>query len=314
MDPLTDLLDAPRARGAFLLRVTMTPPWAVRVQDEAPLAVVAVTDGSACFVPDAEEPVRLEAGDVLLIARPEPYLFADRPAREPQAVIHSGGRCETPDGSTLEFPTYHGVRTWGNDADGTDSMLVGTYQTAGEIGSRILAALPPHLLLRSAEWHSPLVDVLAGQIRGDGIGQGSLLDRLLDALVVEAIQHWVRAAGDECPGWLRSDADPVVRDALELIHDGPSRPWTVASLAGAVGLSRAGFARRFAGAVGESPMRYLAGWRMALAADLLQQSDVPIATVAGRVGYDSPFTFSTAFKRRYGVSPLGYRREGRLTG
>jgi hypothetical protein len=111
MDPLTALLDAPRARDAFLLRVTMTPPWSVSIQDQAPLAVVAVTAGSACYAPEEGEPVRLSEGDLLLIARPEPYLFADSPSRPPQAVIHPGGRCETPSGAGLELPLYHGVRT-----------------------------------------------------------------------------------------------------------------------------------------------------------------------------------------------------------
>ena len=70
MDPLTDLLDAPRARSAFLLRVTMNPPWSVRVQDEAPLTVIALTAGTAAFLPDGGTPVTLGPGDVLLVRGP----------------------------------------------------------------------------------------------------------------------------------------------------------------------------------------------------------------------------------------------------
>ncbi|TDE13090.1 AraC family transcriptional regulator [Jiangella asiatica] len=310
MDPLTALLDAPRARGAFLLRVTMTPPWAVRVQDEAPLSVVAVTAGSTWFVPDDGDPVRLLAGDLLLIARPDPYLFADAVARPPQAVINSDGRCETPAGTNLELPTYHGVRTWGNAPMGCDAMLVGTYPSVSEVGSRLLRALPPTLLMRAADHRSGLIEVLADEINGEGIGQASLLDRLLDGLTVAAIRHWANFSAADPPGWLRAGTDPIVGAALDLMHDQPAQPWTVASLAQRVGMSRAGFSRRFVASVGEPPMAYLTSWRLALAADRLRQDSVPVFRVAAEVGYTSPFTFSTAFKRHYGVSPLTYRQQG----
>jgi transcriptional regulator GlxA family with amidase domain len=109
-------------------------------------------------------------------------------------------------------------------------------------------------------------------------------------------------------GWLRAGADPVVGAALDLMHDQAAHPWTVAALARRVGMSRAGFARRFTDAVGEPPMSYLTAWRLALAADRLRQDDVPVFRVAAEVGYGSPFTLSTAFKRHYGESPLAYRR------
>lgn len=313
MDPLTALLNTPRAQGAFLLRVTMSPPWAVRVQDEAPLTVVAVTTGSTCVVPDHGDPMRLRAGDLLLVARPDPYLYADSPTRPPQAIIHPGGRCETPAGASLELPLHHGVRTWGNDPTGRDTMLVGTYPSVGEAGSRVLRALPPTFVVRAGDHHPRLVEILGEEIHGDGIGQASLLDRLLDALTVAVIRHWATRPDADPPGWLLAGADPVVRAALDLMHDHTAHPWTVASLAQRVGMSRAGFSRRFGEAVGQPPMTYLTSWRLALAADLLRQGTEPIVRVAKEIGYTSPFTFSTAFKRHYGVSPLSYRQQSSMS-
>ncbi|SDD77257.1 AraC family transcriptional regulator [Glycomyces harbinensis] len=309
MDPITALLDAPRAQGAFLLRVAMVPPWSVRIEDEAPLTVVATTSGSACYVPEEGDPVRLLPGDLLLIARPDPYLFADAPDRPPQAVIHPGGRCETPVGASLELPMRQGVRTWGNAVQGHDTMLVGTYPSVGEAGLRLLSVLPPTILLREADHRTGLIAVLAEEIQGEGIGQASLLDRLLDGLTVTAIRHWVESPAKRPPGWLGAGADPVVASALDLMHDETAQPWTVASLARRVGLSRAGFARRFTAAVGEPPMTYLTSWRLALAADRLRHDDTPVFRVAAEVGYRSQFTFSTAFKRHYGDSPLAYRQQ-----
>jgi hypothetical protein len=143
MDALTGLLDGPRARGAFLLRMIMQPPWSVRVQDRAPLALVAIARGDAWVVPDSSEAVRLRPGDVAVMRGPDPYIFADDPATPPQVVIHPGDRCTTPDGEDLAQAMDLGVRTWGNNAAGSARMLVGTYHMRGEIGRRLLSARPP---------------------------------------------------------------------------------------------------------------------------------------------------------------------------
>ena len=66
MDGLAGLLDGPRARGAFLLRCLFDAPWAVRLEDEAPLSVTAVVRGSMWVRPDDAEPVLLGAGDVVV--------------------------------------------------------------------------------------------------------------------------------------------------------------------------------------------------------------------------------------------------------
>ncbi len=85
-------------------------------------------------------------------------------------------------------------------------------------------------------------------------------------------------------------------------------PWTVALLASACGVSRAAFARRFTELVGEPPMTFLTGWRLAIAADLLAAPDSTVGSVATQVGYGNAFALSTAFKRVHGVSPANYRR------
>src|ERR687894_2145746 len=98
MDAGAGLLDGPRARDAFLLRSTMDPPWSLRIQDEAPLTLVAVVRGSAWIAHDGRDPVRLGPGDVAIVRGPDPYTVADDPATPPQAIIHPGPTCTTPDG------------------------------------------------------------------------------------------------------------------------------------------------------------------------------------------------------------------------
>jgi AraC-like DNA-binding protein len=308
VDALAGLLDGPRARSAFLVRTVMTPPWSVRVQDEAPLSVVAVLSGSAWVVPDVGGPVRLAPGDVAVTRGPEPFTFADDPATAPQAIIHPGQRCMTPDGIELHQEMALGVRSWGNDAAGRDVQLVGTYQLDGEVGARLLNALPALIVVPADELQSPLVDLLAGEMARDEPGQEAVLDRLLDLLLIATLRTWFGRADAAAPGWYRANSDPIVGPALRMLQNNPAHPWTVASLAAEAGASRAALARRFTDLVGEPPMAFLTDWRLTLAADMLREPGATIGAVARRVGYGSPYALSTAFKRSRGISPREHRQ------
>jgi AraC-like DNA-binding protein len=307
MDALAGLLDGPRARGAFLLRSIMSPPWSVRIEDGAPLTLVSIVRGDAWVVPDDGEPVRLHPGDVAVMRGPDPYTFADDPARPPQAVIHPGEHSTTPEGDNLCERMNLGVRTWGNSPDGPMMMLIGTYQMRGEVSQRLLAALPALLVVPQDAWDCPLVPLLGDEIVKDEPGQEVVLDRLLDLLLIAVLRAWFSRPESAAPSWYRAQSDPVVGRALHLLHNDPAHPWTVATLAAKTGVSRAALARRFTELVGEPPMSYLTGWRLALAADLLREPDSTIGAVARQVGYGSSFALSTAFKRVRGVSPQQHR-------
>jgi AraC-like DNA-binding protein len=307
MDSVAGLLDGPRARGAFVLRSMMDPPWAIRIEDEAPLTLVAMVRGEAWMRPDDAEDVELRSGDVAIIRGPDPYDVTDALGTAPQAIILPGQRCVTPDGQELTEMSHMGVRTWGNSPDGTTAMLTGTYQMRSEISQRLLGALPPLLVLRGEDWHSPLIPYLAEEVVKDEPGQEAVLDRLLDLLLIAVLRAWFARPEADAPAWYRAYGDPVVGRALRMLHHNPSHPWTVAALADAAGVSRAAFARRFNDLVGEPPMTFLTGWRIALAADLLREPGATLAAVADQVGYASPFALSAAFKRVRGVSPQAYR-------
>jgi AraC-like DNA-binding protein len=314
MDALTGLLDGPRARGAFLLRSIMDTPWSVRVQDRAPLSLVAIMRGEAWVVPDDADPVRLVPGDVAITRGPDPFTFADDPATRPQVVIHPGQRCTTPDGKDLAQAMDLGVRTWGNDPDGSTTMLIGTYQMRGEVSRRLLEALPSLVVLPDGAWNRSLVPLLGDEIVKDDPGQEVVLDRLLDLLLISVLRTWFARPDSGAPAWYRADSDPVVGRALRMLHNNPAASWTVASLAAATGVSRAALARRFTDLVGEPPMSYLTGWRLTLAADLLREPDATVGAVARQVGYGSPFALSAAFKRVRGISPQEHRtRASRFT-
>lgn len=307
MDTLVGFLDGPRARGAFLLRSVLEPPWSMRIQDEAPLTVVAVVRGEAWIMPGEGDAERFEPGDLVAVRGPDPYVVADSSGTPPGIVIHPGQVCTTLDGESVAETMGLGVRTWGNSAHGSTVLLTGTYQATGEVSRRLLEALPRLVILRAGDWDCPFVPLLADEIGKDEPGQAAVLDRLLDVLVVAMLRTWFARADVTAPAWYAAYADPVVGRAVRMLQDDPAQPWTVGSLASSVGVSRAALARRFTDLVGEPPMTFLSSWRLTLAADLLREPDATVTSVARKVGYTSPFTFSAAFKRHHGISPNAYR-------
>jgi AraC-like DNA-binding protein len=128
-------------------------------------------------------------------------------------------------------------------------------------------------------------------------------------VLLGVLRTWFDREGN-APPWWEAGNDPVVGHALRLMYNHPDHDWTVANLAATVGCSRAVFARQFSERVGEPPIAFLTGWRLALAADLLRSGEMTIASVARQVGYSTPFALSSAFKRAYGVSPKAHRASG----
>lgn len=308
VDGMAALLDGPRAREAFLLRASLTPPWSIRVVDEAPLTLCTVVTGSAWALPPVGPPRRLEVGDVALFKGPRPYVLADEPGTEPQIVVLPGQDCRPVPGYTGEVPmTFFGARSWGNHPQGGTVLVIGTYQLPGDTSRRLLDALAELVVLAGPDWNSPLPGLLADELLRDEPGQSAMLDRLLDLTLMSVLRAWFARPDGTPPGWYAAYGDPVVGPALRILHEDVARPWTVDLLAAEVGVSRAGLARRFRELVGEPPMTYLTNWRLSLAADLLRSPDLTLTAVARQVGYGTPFALSAAFKRVRGMSPSEYR-------
>lgn len=323
MDLLSGLLDSPRATQPFLLKVILRAPWSMRIQDQSPLTVMALTEGHAWITPTGGLPRKVTAGDIVLARGSSHYLVADEPSTPPQVVIHPGQICTTPDGRDLAEEMGLGVRTWGNVsrdvadthlAESADSevcrMLVGVYETQPEVGAHFVSALPEVSVISPDEHRSPLVGLLAHELSKDGPGQSVVLNRLLD-LVVISMARIIFARGEQAtPGWFLAQSDPVVGPALQAITENPRHPWQVEELAARSAVSRATFAHRFRTLVGESPIAFLTEWRLSVAADLLRSGTATVAQVAEEVGYRSPYAFSAAFKRARRVSPRDYRLRG----
>ena len=181
MDTLGGLLDAARARGAFALRTVMRPPWSLRILAESPVTLIAGVSGELWVVPDDGEPVRIGPGDIAITRAPDHYNVSDSPTTPPIVEIHPGQRCCDLEGNSVLESMTHGIRTWGNDPEGSTVFLVGAYEHLSDISDRLLRALPPVLSLSHADWESPLVPLLCEEVVKDEPGQAAVLDRLLDS-------------------------------------------------------------------------------------------------------------------------------------
>ncbi|MGE2738044.1 AraC family transcriptional regulator [Mycolicibacterium vaccae] len=306
MDVFGDLFRGIRAHGSLFGSTALTPPWSLHFVDGAPLTLCTALGGSGWVVPEHAPPVELRDGDTVVVRGPETFTFVDA-LGTPAEPVACGAFCSAPEQGGTRY------RLGWNDpiakGTGAATLIVGAYPVRGEISRRLLDALPPVLHIDGGGSPDAVLELVAAEAALDVPGQQVVLDRLLDWLLVCTLREWFDRPDGQPPGWWTAQRDPVVGEALRLLHAEPAAPWTVSSLAQRVGVARSTLAKRFTELVGDPPLTYLTDWRMTLAMDLLVEKDTAtIGQIARMVGYQDPFTFSAAFKRVRGVNPTEYRR------
>ncbi|NRF67111.1 AraC family transcriptional regulator [Aquincola sp. S2] len=172
----------------------------------------------------------------------------------------------------------------------------------------LVSLLPPQIVIDAADvpdadWLHGTLRLMAAEARQPRPGGETVITRLADILVIQAIRGWIAQAPQAQTGWLGALQDRQIGRAITLIQREPARDWTLESLAAAVAMSRSAFAARFTERVGMPAMQYLTQWRMQLAQSWLQAPGALLADVAERAGYRSEAAFSRAFKRHAGIAP-----------
>lgn len=319
VDALSDLLHRARAKNAVVRQMIQRPPWSITLADAHRLSAVATLEGDIAIsrrdtetrngTPKAAFARTLTAGDIALIKGGE-YTIADDLDTPHQVTIRAGVKHFNPtvDEAAVTAPQLNASQTFGNPRDGATVMLHGIYELHGSAGDRLLNLLPDVIVIPAGPRTRGPLELLSAEAKHDESGQDAVLNRLLDLVLVIALRTWGIDTTAKLPTWLGAITDPAIGEALTMLHSNPGTPWTTAKLAQRVGMSRAAFSARFTNLVGQSPIAYLTGWRMTLAADALRDTDATVAAVAHEVGYENPFAFSTAFKRAYAQSPMSWRR------
>jgi AraC-like DNA-binding protein len=142
-------------------------------------------------------------------------------------------------------------------------------------------------------------------------GSDVILARLAEVLFAETLQRYVSQLPRGRTGWLAGSGDAIVGKSLTAMHRQPAHHWTLDLLAQEAAVSRSALTERFARLIGQSPMAYLAEWRLELGAEALRSTSRSVMQIAMQVGYESEAAFNRAFKRRFGKPPAQYRRAQR---
>ena len=296
MDPFSDLIGLLRPHAAVSKPITGRGAWGARYNAyDAPGFAIVLEGG--CFLQFEDgEPVRLSAGDFILI--PSTPAFA----------LFSDPRAEWIPREPTDQPVRHG------EAEGEPDfrMLGGGFRIEPVNAALLLALLPGIIHIRASEGEADrlkrIVALIIEESVEDRPGHEPVVERLLEVMLVEALR-WGGMNVETMPsGMLRSMRDPSLARALRAMHADVRQRWTVEGLAKLAGMSRSAFAARFAEALGATPIDYLAQWRMALARDALSRGDISLDRLAGDIGYDSASAFSTAFRRHNGCSPREFGR------
>ncbi|MCA9713575.1 MAG: AraC family transcriptional regulator [Myxococcales bacterium] len=309
-DALSYVLGSLRLSGSLFSRAELDSPWSIRSRGRDGGIFHAVVRGR-CWarIDGAGEPVALERGDIVVLPGGHAHVMCDDLERPPVPLTSLPARREP---GARSVPTVE-IRSGGPRT----SLLCGRFDFERSDVHPVLSGLPPLLHLRGGDergaWMPAMLQLMVEELESGRAGAELVVTRLADVLVTKAARAVLERPPAEGPGalrgWLRGLTDPHVGHALGLVHREPSRPWTAASLAAEVGLSRSGLFDRFSELVGEPPTRYLTRWRMHVASVALRtEQQLSVAEVADRVGYTSESAFSKAFKRITGSTPSAFRR------
>lgn len=303
-DVVTDVLKSVAFRSVIFCRSELRAPWAFSVAGRNVAGFHVVTRGRCWLrVGKSDDVTELRQGDLVILTQGAEHSVADNPKTPPTRLD-----------LLLEKQPVDKTNTFRAGGDGPVTELVcgGFFLSDGTVNP-LIASLPDVIHIRSrdhraAPWLRATLALIADEIKAGRPGAEHVVVRLSDILFVQAVRAFLAAKSGQSVGWMRGLKDPRVGLAIDMIHRQPELHWTVLSLAERVGMSRSVFADRFQSLVGESPLQYLTRWRLGRAATLLRTTAAKLPEIADRVGYESEFAFSRAFKRVSGLSPSDFRK------
>jgi AraC family transcriptional activator of mtrCDE len=287
MDALSSLLQAIRPRGHIFFTGEVCGDFAVDTSGNGCPKFHVIARGLCWLQTEGwEEPRPLQAGDLVMFPCDARHTLLPHP------------------------PGQAGAKR----GEGYVSLICGYYEFSSKRIDPLLAVLPDVVVVRETEhqedgWMANLLQFMKHEAHREAAGAKMVIDVLSEVLFLFVLRTLISDPA-RSPAFRRAFADPSIARALGAIHEQPHKPWTVASLAETAALSRTAFARRFHDLVGMTPLAYVTGYRMGLAADWLRQGELSIDDIAARCGYTSSAAFSKAFKKETGRAPGMIRREG----
>lgn len=158
----------------------------------------------------------------------------------------------------------------------------------------------------NSEPFSASFDLLQQELAAPGLGSLVYAECLMKQIIILLMRQHLQEHGADSPLLAPLGDSRLARAVADVIAH-PERAYTVASLAAAAGMSRSGFATRFAQCYNQTPMQFVQSVRMHSAARLLRTSEMSVKCLAAAVGYSSRSQFSRAFRNIHGVDPTMFR-------
>lgn len=164
--------------------------------------------------------------------------------------------------------------------------------------------LPSPLIVRCFAARHPGLSGLVGSCpqQAPEIGPADFTESYGNLIAAAMAASWREDHGEP------EDTDPVVASVIAALSANPEQAWTVTRMAGLVHLSRSAIGERFRRVLGRGPAEVLRDIRMERARRLLRDGELPVESIAARVGYRSAAAFSRAFAADHGVPPARWRR------
>jgi AraC-like DNA-binding protein len=307
-DPLGEALHFLRMSGTFYCRSEFTAPWALELPPFEHCMMFHVVTAGECLleVVDGERCV-LRPGDLALVPHGAGHRLMSA------ADVSAAKLFDLP---REAVSNRYEILRYGQGGDPT-TMVCALVRFDHPAAQRLTRLLPK--LIRVDTWQSPEMEWLqstlrfiAAEAQQLNAGGETVITRLADILVIQAVRAWIAHAPAAQTGWLGALRDKQIGRAIAMIHRNPASNWSIAALAEGVGMSRSAFSARFTQLVGEPAMRYAVRWKMEAALTQLLETDAPLTELATRLGYDSDAAFNRAFKRVVGMSPGAARRNARV--
>jgi AraC-like DNA-binding protein len=314
--PLLAALERLRLDGAIFFRAEFTESWALHspVRDMTGvirpgadrLILFHIVAAGRCWVEvEGGERHWARRGDVIVLPYGDDYLMGGVGPAERVPLV-----------TLMALPPWESmpVLMHGEGGERTD-VVCGYLYSEDPLFDPELRAFPPAFVVTLPDgpaktWVQAGIE-FALATTGRTLPSDPVSTRLPELLLIEVLRVHLADAPATDHGWVAALRDPVLAPAMAALHAAPQRKWTVAELAAAVAVSRSVLDERFRHVLGLSPIRYLTEWRMHVARDLLTATDLNVATVGRRVGYDSEEAFSRAFKRARGSAPGAWRLRAR---